>query len=152
MKTASSVAEPTRRKTDPGIDAEERHVPPIRDHAERQDRRHRHHDRREEMHHLVGARGHDVFLDQHLDAIRGRLKQPECPDAVRPEPVLNARENLSLEQRHEREERQENDQHRRDADETGDDLREPLRRAGKPGENPMLRGDEDLVEGLAHLR
>jgi len=34
------------------------------------------------MHDLIRSRRHDIFLDQHLDAIGHRLKKPEWPDAI----------------------------------------------------------------------
>ena len=108
-------------------------------------------DRREEVHHLVGARRHDVFLDQHLDPVGHRLKQAERTDAIGPEPVLDAGENFSLQHRDEGEEGEKDSEERDDIEQAGDDLPDPVRRTGEQREEPLLSNHENLVEKTAHV-
>ena len=82
------------------------------------------------MHDLVRARRHDVFLDQHLDAVRHRLKKPERPDAIWPVAILHAPENFPLQHRDEREEREKHTEQRENVDEARRDLDHPV---GRPG-------------------
>ena len=103
------------------------------------------------MHDLVRARRHDVFLDQHLDSVGHRLEQAEGPDAIGPEPVLNAGENFPLQHRDEREEREKHAEQRGDIEQAGSDLGEPVRRPGNEREDPLLRENKNLVEKTAHL-
>ena len=140
-------------KQDAAIDRERRHVPAVGNDAEGQDRRGGNHDRRDEMDDLIGAKRDDVFLDQELDAVRQRLEKPERADAIWPVTVLDARENLPLEDGHEGEERHEHAEERGDVKETRSDLDHPVRRVGQEREEPMLCDNEDLVNTLAdHLR
>ena len=138
-------------KQNAAVDRERRHVPAVGNDAERENRRRGDHDRREEMHHLVRARRHDVFLDQHLDAIRHRLEQAERADAIWPVTVLDAGENFPLQHRHESEEREKHGEQRGDIEQAGNDLDEPVRRPAKEGEDPLLRENKNLVEKTAHL-
>lgn len=55
-------------------------------------------DRRQEMDDFVGPLGNDVFLDQHLDAVGGGLKQAERADPVGPEAVLDTPKPLPFRQ------------------------------------------------------
>ena len=57
------------------------------------------------MHNLVGARGHDVFLNEHLDAVGYWLKKPERSDAIRAITILNAPEDFPFQHGHKRKER-----------------------------------------------
>ena len=56
------------------------------------------------MHDLIGAHWHDVFLDQHFDAVGHRLKKSERPDAIWPVAILHASENFPLQHGDERKE------------------------------------------------
>jgi hypothetical protein len=99
---------------------------------------------------LVGARGHDVFFDQHFDSVGSGLEQTEWTDAIWSEPILNARENFSFEQRHHREEREKNREQRDDVEQAGNDFAEPMRCAGEEREDARFGEDEDLIEKAAH--
>ena len=102
------------------------------------------------MHNLVRAQRHDVFLDQHLDAVRRGLEETERTDPIRPDPILDPRENFPLEERHEREEGEKNREKRDDVEEAGDGLPEPGRRLRERGEQPTFRQDKNLIEKSGH--
>ena len=82
------------------------------------------------MHDLIRARRHDIFLDQHLDAIGHRLKKPKRPDAIRAVTILHAAKNFPLEHRDSGEEGKENSENAGDIDQARDDLNEPVGRTG----------------------
>src|SRR5262249_39656356 len=76
-----------------------------------------------------------------------RLQQPERPNPVRPEPVLDAPEPLAFENRRQREEPGKNNDDRRDRNKR----RNPdLPRGRKPRHHRVLQHDEKLVESVAH--
>ena len=54
------------------------------------------------MHDLVRPRRHDVFLDQHFDAVGDWLEKTERADSIRAVAVLHPRENFSLQHGDER--------------------------------------------------
>ena len=80
------------------------------------------------MHDLIRSRRHDIFLDQHLDAIGHRLKKPEWPDAIWAITILDAAENFSFQYRDEREENEKHTENAGDIDQARDDLNEPVGR------------------------
>ena len=90
------------------------------------------------------------FFDEHLDPVGDRLEKTVRADAVWAVAILDARENLAFHDRHEREEREKNSQHRRDAEQTGRDCLRPLGRTGEERKHPLLRHHENLVERVAH--
>ena len=146
------MVEPTAKKKrmPPSID-ERRHVASVRNDAEGEDGRRRNQDRREEVHHLVGTRRHDVFLDQHLDPVGHRLEETERTDPIWPVAVLDAGENFSLQQRHESEEGEKDDEERDDIEQAGGNLPDPVGRAGEQRQEPLLSNHENLVEKTAHV-
>ena len=81
------------------------------------------------MHHLVGARRHDVLLDQHLDAVGHRLEKTKGTDAIGSEPVLDAGEDFSLDHRDEGEEGEKDGEERDDVEQAGGNLADPIGRA-----------------------
>mgnify|MGYP003693766371 CR=1 FL=1 len=85
-------------------------------------------DRREKMHDLIRSRRHDIFLDQHLDAIGHRLKKPEWPDAIWAITILHAAKNFPFKHRDEREESKKHTENAGDIDQARDDLNEPVGR------------------------
>ena len=106
---------------------------------------------REEMNRFIGARRHDVFLDQHLDPVGHRLEEAEGTDAIGSEPVLNAGKDFPLQHRDESKEREKHDEQGGDIEQAGNDLGEPVRRPGNEREDPLLRENKNLVEKTAHL-
>jgi len=103
------------------------------------------------VHKLVSTRGHDVFLYQHFDAVSQWLQKSERSNAVRAIAILYPAENLSLQHRHEREERQKYSEERENINQTRHDLDNPARCGGQPCQQPMLGVNEDLVDRLAHV-
>src|SRR5207237_9682854 len=91
-----------KEKQDSAIDRERRHVPAIRDHPKGKNRCSSNENRSQEVHKLVSTRGHDVFLDQHFDAVSQWLQKSERSNAVRAIAILYPAENLSLQDRSER--------------------------------------------------
>ena len=140
-----------KEKQNAAVDRKRRHVSAVRNHAKGKNRRRRDQDRREKMHDLIRARRHDVFLDQHLDAVGHRLKKSEWPDAIRSVAILDPPENFPLQHRDEREERQEHAEDRENIDQTRSDLNNPARRARKPRQEPLLCNNKDLINRLAHV-
>src|SRR5439155_11521035 len=130
---------------------EGRHISAIRNHAQREDRHRREDDRREKMHDLIRTRGHDVFLDQHFDAVSDGLEQTEWADAIRAIAVLHPRENFPLQHRYKRKEREKHRKHRNNVDEAGDDLDQPTWRTGNQEKQPSLQMNKDLVKRRTHL-
>ena len=105
------------------------------------------------MHDLIGTRRHDVFLNQHLDAIGHRLKEPAWPDTIGPVTILDAPQDFSLKDRNQREERGEKAEQQDDVQESGCDLQQPIMSLRQLGERPLFQADENLVEkGAAHVR
>ena len=49
------------------------------------------------MHHFIGPRRNDIFLNQHFDPISNRLEKAERPNAIRSVTILYAAENFSFE-------------------------------------------------------
>jgi hypothetical protein len=60
-------------------------------------------------------------------------------------------ENLPLQHRHQREQRQKYSEEREDINQTRRDLDNPARCGCQPREQPMLGVNEDLVDRLAHV-
>ena len=83
------------------------------------------------MDNFVGARRDDVFLNQHLDPVRHRLKQTKRADTIGSIAILDAPENFSLQDGDQRKECQKYCEHCGDVDERGDDLHHPIGRTGK---------------------
>ena len=104
-------------KENAAINRERRHVSAIRNHAQGENRGRGDHDWREKMHNLVRAHWHDVFLDEHLDAVCHRLKKPEWPNAIWSVAILHATENLPFEHRDKRKEREKDAEQRKNIDE-----------------------------------
>ena len=101
-----------------------------------------------EMHNLVRARRHDVFFDQHLNSVGNWLEKAEWPDAIWSITILDASEDFSFEHGHRREEREKKAEQRPDVDQCRYGLRHPIRRARDQREQPLLRVDEDLIDGF----
>src|SRR5207247_9126460 len=130
---------------------EGRHISAIWNHAEREDRYRGEDDRREKMHDLIRTRGHDVFLDQHFDAVSDWLEKTEWTDAVWPIAVLHPPENFPFQHRNERKEREKHRKHRNNVDEAGRDLDQPIWRTGNQEKQPSLQMNKDLVKRRTHL-
>src|SRR5206468_12970272 len=127
------------------------HVSAIRNHAQREDGDGGEDNRREKMHDLIRTRGHDIFLDQHFDAVSDGLEQTEWADAIRAIAVLHPRENFPLQHRYKRKEREKHRKHRNNVDEAGDDLDQPTWRTGNQEKQPSLQMNKDLVKRRTHL-
>ena len=84
------------------------------------------------MHDLVGPHRHDVFFDQHLDAVGDWLKETERPDAIRAVTILYAPEDFPLQHRHEREESKKHTEQRENVNQARRDLNHPVRRPRQP--------------------
>ena len=97
------------------------------------------------MHYLIGASRHNVFLDQHLDAVRDGLEKSERPDAIWPVTILHPPENFSFQHRDEREEREKYAEQSKNVDEGRCYLRYPIRSAGQWYEQQLLYANENLV-------
>src|SRR5262249_15446601 len=117
---------------------EGRHISSIGNDAQREDCHRGEDDWREKMHHLICARWHDVFLDQHFNAVCDWLEKSERPDAIRSIAILHSCEYFSLQHRDEREKREKHGEQRDNVDETRGDLEHPIRRACNPGKEPVL--------------
>jgi hypothetical protein len=79
------------------------------------------------------------------------LEQAEGTDAIRPEPVLNAGEDFSFQDRNESEEREKNCEQRGDIEQTGNGLANPIGRTCQRRQEPLLCEDENLIQKTAHL-
>src|SRR5437016_3674420 len=102
------------------------------------------------MHNLVGARRNDVFLDQHLDPVRHRLKKTKRAHAIWSVAILNASENFSLQNRDERKEDEKNGEEAGDIDQGGNNLHDPLGSTGQGRKEMLFRANENLVEHVSH--
>src|SRR5207248_9991997 len=131
---------------DAAVDGKGRHVSPIRNNPECENRGSREQDRREKMHDLIRPRRHDIFLDQHLDAIGQRLKKPEWPDAIWTITIMHAAKNFSFQYRDEREECEKHTENAGDIDQARDDLNEPVGRTSLRREQPFLCAKKNLVK------
>ena len=74
------------------------------------------------MHNLVGPHRHDVFLDQHLDAVGDWLKKAERPDPIRAVAILYSPEDFPFQHRHERKEREKHGEERENVNQARHDL------------------------------
>ncbi len=101
------------------------------------------------MQNFVRAHRHDVFLDEHLDAVGHRLKKPERPDAIWSVTILYAPKNFSLQHGNEREEREKYTEQRGDVDEAGCDLHQPVGRTCQRRKQRLFCANEDLVKKVA---
>ena len=69
---------------------------------------------------------HDVFFDQHLDTVGDWLKEAERPDPIRAVAILYPPENLPLQHRHERKEREKHGEQRENVNQARCDLDKPV--------------------------
>src|SRR5947207_6248385 len=111
-----------KEKQDAAIDRKRRHVPAIRNHPKGKNRRSSNENWSQEVHKLVRARRHDVFLYQHFDAVCHWLQKPERPNAIGAIAILYPAENLPFQYRHQREQRQKYSEQRENINETRRDL------------------------------
>jgi hypothetical protein len=73
-----------------------------RNHRDGRQRRQQSERRRKRVDPLVRARRDDVFLENELQRVCERLKQPERPDAIRTGTILNQRAAAALDPDHDR--------------------------------------------------
>ena len=104
------------------------------------------------MHNFVRAHWHDVFLDEHLDAVCHRLKKPEWPNAIWSVAILHAPENFPFEHGNECKEREKDAEQRENINEARCELDHPVRRTREQRKEHLLCADENLVKKIVHLR
>ena len=90
------------------------------------------------MDHLVGLVRDDVLFDEHLDAIRDRLEDPEGADTVRTEAVLDPGQNLPLDQRNQGKKCQKHSQNPRNVHHDRSQINHPLGGTSEEAQKPLL--------------
>ena len=103
------------------------------------------------MHELVGPRRHDVFLDQHFDAVSDWLKKTEWPHAIRSVAVLHPCENFPLQHRDEREEREKHGEQSENINQTRNNLHQPARCMRHRCKQRLLSANKYLIKESRHL-
>ena len=79
-----------KKKSRPGVEVDCDHIPAHGHHRVGEKRGADQHQRRGEMHDLVGRSGYDVFLGERFQCVRDRLKHAIRTNAIRTIAVLNS--------------------------------------------------------------